>query len=131
MPCDSCATGEKSCGLGHLGDGIVNEAKGGYGGFFYGPEKHRYAINKLFRDDMENNCDNAGGAKYIVDPEDNDCTHFVNCHKQMVFKCEPGWAFDSEEGGCDDVHARSKDKKPIMCQGKELDSSIYHPEFYK
>ena len=33
---------------------------------------------------MENNCDNAGGAKYIVDPEDNDCTHFVNCHKQMV-----------------------------------------------
>ena len=50
---------------------------------------------------------------------------------QQVFKCEPGWAFDSEEGGCDDVHARSKDKKPIMCQGKELDSSIYHPEFYK
>merc|ERR1712038_1600112 len=121
LECNTCFTGERSCGLGFLGTTLE-----GFG--FESQEGHAYDLDRKFSAAMDQACFNSGD-EHVIDDEVAGCVTFGVCARKQVFRCDAGYAFDKRSQQCENIRDKALADDHIMCEGKKLESTAYYKEF--
>jgi len=121
LECNTCFTGEKSCGLGFLGTTIA-----GFG--FESQEGHSYDLDRKFSAAMDQACFDSGD-EHVIDDEVAGCVTFGVCARKQVFRCDAGYAFDMRSQRCENIRDKAMADDHIMCLGEKLESTAYYKDF--